>query len=225
MSKRTRFVFLASSLVVLAACSGLGCNIPIDVSVEIPIPTDITMPQLPKPAWSLIPETKQLFCVAGDPLTDDDHPVYPDVAPLEIPICSLPTLNDILGMVSNQIQFPIQNMIHLEGAKLIQVKLHPTRNTFENLRYIGVSWLPRGGGDPIDFGNLEQSGGLQGDVVLSALDGSVNLIPILEAGSNPPSDCPKISIQLKGNAPDTTANAGLKFKAIVKAQAWGRAGL
>ncbi len=190
MKAMVRFGALCVFCVAVAlggiSCSGGGL-ISITISMPITLASDLTL-DLPEEA------------PAGFPIPDD-------YSQFSVPLCDLPTSQDLEQMVIDTAGELLGGLIQLQAIKLTSMTLEATGGDFSSLTSLAVAWQPKPVNDveqaDILLGEAESQDGLSDPLVLTGGD-PVDLLQLIEAEeANPAEGCPELNVEIAGTVPET----------------------
>jgi len=188
---------IRASLILGAACAAvaavgtlnLSCNLLVPFSFEVTIPLG---------EYNF--EQFQVFLdlVEGEDIPDDFE------AP-GLPVCDLPTQEQIHDLVLEHSGEFVANLIQLDEMNLISLDFHATQSYFSTITYLSVSWQPKPVGgveqDPIDLGSAEAPTGFGADIALVPECPVDFLVLIDNEAANPAPDCATLQMDIEGTVP------------------------
>jgi hypothetical protein len=176
---------------IAAAVLGVSCGpvIPISITVPITLGTGFTIPDLG--------------------ILEPGADIPSDFGSIPIPICILPTRDDIRNVIAQIDGGLLASLIQIDSVDLIETKFTATNGDFNDLTHLGLFWQAspvQGVPQPeIDLGDVVSASGLGLEVVLVPPQ-PVDFLAIMdnEAG-NPPGECPTLGIEIGGKVPEVVA--------------------
>ena len=188
---------IRASLILVAACGAVALAGTLNVGCNpvIPFAFDITIP-----LGTYDFEALEVFLgfAAGEDIPDGFE------AP-GLPVCNLPTQEDIHDLVLEHVGEFVANLIHLEQMNLISFDMHATQGDFSTITYLSVFWQPKPVDeveqDPVDLGTADAPSGFGTDIALVPEDPVDFLVLIDNEAANPAPGCAILNMDIDGTVP------------------------
>ncbi|NIA12479.1 MAG: hypothetical protein GWP08_00255 [Nitrospiraceae bacterium] len=190
-SANARNMLLMTAVIVGFGLAGMGC------SPTIPFAFDISI-NLGTYDLSALQVYAGLF--AGAEIPEDFE------APA-LPVCNLPTQEEIRELVSEAAGDWVANLIHLKAMNLVATELTAISGDFDDLTYLSLQWQPKplgGVAQPsVNLGTADSALGL-GTQILLGPPVPVDFLALIEDdAANPATECASLGIDVDGVVPST----------------------
>lgn len=132
-------------------------------------------------------------------------PIPEDYEGPGLPVCDLPTQDDIKEIVRQNLGEWVANLITLDEMNLVETKLEALQGNFATITHVALKWRP----EPVDdveqpFVNLgtdDAPSGFGTDIVL-APEEQVDFLELIdEAAANPSTECASLNMDVSGTVP------------------------
>lgn len=186
---RSRAFLAASVVLILAPCISCDQAIPFKFTVSIPLGI-----------YDLRSFDFFAHFLAGTEIPADfETPA--------LPVCDLPTQDEIRELVSQAAGDWVANLIHIDEMDLLRVHLAASLGDFGSLTRMTLQWNPKPvhglEQPPVDLGSAHDPAGLGAEVFLVPAE-PVDFLELIEDdAANPAEGCPSFQVGVEGVVPDT----------------------
>jgi hypothetical protein len=186
-------LILAGMLFAAGTLTGCGVSIPFSVTVPLNLGTGFSLGDFGSLA-------------AGQEIPSD-------TGALSVPLCSLPSTDDIMSAINQSSLGFLASLFTLTGVHLLDITLTPTAGNFQSFTSINAQLKPApvdGEEQPaVDLGTAADANGLGSPVILQPVTPPDFLSIIDTEPVNPPTDCPKLEVNVAGHVPETNPVWGI----------------
>ncbi len=123
-----------------------------------------------------------------------------------IPVCSLPTNDDIEKMARDNLGDLVGNLIEVDAMDLSNVTLTALQGDFTFVTSLGLQWQPKPlngvAQPPVDLGTVADAQGFGDEIVITPADPVDFLALINDNEDNPASGCPSLNMDFTGALPE-----------------------